>query len=157
MKYGLTETSGTRWYLRGTQKLVSTYQLPEPPILGGGYSRVVKTQSAKFWPTFDWGGGIFLGSQRQSAKFWPSFHIRGGGGYSWLLWNRVFFVFWPQNLLRQNLVSLARHCVTDSLSHIIRMWRLKRTFTLKFFQEVISCTILPLESRAIKYMTHCWI
>ena len=47
----------TRWYPRGIQRLVSTLI-----FRGGeeGYSRVVKTQSPKFWPTFHFrGGGIF--------------------------------------------------------------------------------------------------
>ena len=46
-----------------------------------GYFWVVKIWSAKFSPTFHWGGGgVFLGSETQSAKFWPTFHFLEGGG-----------------------------------------------------------------------------
>ena len=54
---------------------------------GGGYSWVLKTQSAKSWPNFHFRGGGILGYSKlkaQSAKSWPNFHFRGGGilGYS---------------------------------------------------------------------------
>ena len=102
------ETIVTRRYSWGIQRLVSThsncyfswgggvfFKLKVPSsgqlfIWGGGSSWVVKTQSAKFWPTFHWGGGI-LGY----AKFWPTFHWGGGRElYSWVVKTQST-KFWP--------------------------------------------------------------
>ena len=86
----------TRWYLRGIQKLVSTYELqensnpkcqdlPKFPFFGvGGYSRPTQIKSAKMWPNF-----LFLGwegtpDQLKSKvpRCGQIFIFGGGGGYS---------------------------------------------------------------------------
>ena len=68
----------TRWYPRGIQKLVSTYELPE--IWEGGYSGVCKTESAMSWPNFNFGGrgGYSRLTQTHSAKIYPNLHFQGG-------------------------------------------------------------------------------
>ena len=52
-----------------------------------GYSRVVKTQSAKFWPNFNfWGWGYSrVLSQKSSPKSWPTFSCGVGEGILELL------------------------------------------------------------------------
>ena len=46
-----------------------------------GYSWVVKTQSANFWPNFNWKGegGYSWAVKTQSANFWRGGRGRGGG------------------------------------------------------------------------------
>ena len=61
----------------------SKLKVPSPgqiSIGGMGYSRVVKTQSAKFWPNFNGGGGDSRVVKIQSAKFWPNFNFWVGEG-----------------------------------------------------------------------------
>ena len=43
----------------------------------GGYSGVVKTQGAKFWPNFNWGGGD-SGVVKTKCQVWQN--LNGGGG-----------------------------------------------------------------------------
>ena len=81
----------TRWYPRGIQKLVSIYDLPEnsklivpSPVLiregDAGILWVVKTQSVKSCPNFNFRGGGDSGLVKtQSAKSCPNFHFGGGG------------------------------------------------------------------------------
>ena len=70
---------------------------------GAGYAWVVKTQSAKIWPTFHWGGGgVFLGSQIVNWYSWQNeqnFAMRYTGG----------------------------PCIADSLSHTT-VWRLMNAY-----------------------------
>ena len=85
MKFCLSEKVGTLSSLHALQ-----LQLFFGGGRGRGYSWVVKSQSAKFWPTFIWGGGGYSWVVKtQSAKFWPTFSIFGSGGRG-LLKNRVF-------------------------------------------------------------------
>ena len=47
----------------------------------GGYSWVIKTEIAKYLPNFNLGGGYSWVVKTQSAKFWPNFNFREGGGF----------------------------------------------------------------------------
>ena len=91
-------TLQTRWYPRGIQKLVSTYEFPE--TLGGGVfwgsqnsmcqvlaklkiwggSGVVKSKSAKSWPNFNFRGGAILSTQIPSPSNLTKFPLGGGVG-----------------------------------------------------------------------------
>ena len=46
---------------------------------GRGYSWVVKTQSGKFWPTFNLVGGYSWVVKTQCGKFWSTFNFGGRG------------------------------------------------------------------------------
>ena len=72
-----------RWYPRGIQKLVSTYELPE--TWRGDYSRPTQTQTAKICPNLHLGGGrrgrgvVFQTNSTQSVMICPIICIGGGG------------------------------------------------------------------------------
>ena len=66
----------TRWYPRGIQELVSTYELPETLVRGGGYSRPTQTHSAKICPNFHFRGGGDCGK----VMFSQTCVILSGGG-----------------------------------------------------------------------------
>ena len=103
----------TRWYPRGIQKLVSTYDLLDSgPTRGREYSGV-KTENT------------------QSAKICLNFNFRegdgGGGGVGVALWSEI-----PErgslenldtNLLFEATVQKPA-CASQIVSHIIDMWRL---------------------------------
>ena len=105
----------TKWYARGTQKLVSTYDLPNSGPRGGGglgvwvfcYSGVKteNTQSAKiclnfnFWEGAGLGVGLYSGSQNSKCQDLPKFQFSGGGGFSdlkfqrgalWRIWTQIY-------------------------------------------------------------------
>ena len=81
--------SSTRWYPRGIQKLVSTYDLPDSGPTGkcqdgGGFSgvRTENTQSAKNYLNFNLrgGGGCVVWTENtQIAKIYLNLNFRGGG------------------------------------------------------------------------------
>ena len=114
-KHYLPLQSVMRRYPGGIQQLVSTHSNCNPVVVVGegvflgsqkskcqvlskfqflgwvgewGYSWVVKTQSAKFCPNFNFfggGGGIFFGSQKSKCSILLKFKCSGvgeGGGYS---------------------------------------------------------------------------
>ena len=115
---------------------ISLHTLPVVTFLGGGvflasqnskcqvlanfsfseggdiHSRVVKSKSAQFWPTFRfWEGvGVFLGSQKSKCQVMANFSFRDGRGK--LLKNRVFLAKWAKNSW-----SPACCCIADILSH----------------------------------------
>ena len=65
----------------------SKLKVPSPGQIsiwkGGGYSWVVKIQSAKSWPNFNFQvGGVFSGSQNSKCQVLNKFQFWGGGGYS---------------------------------------------------------------------------
>ena len=65
----------------GIQKLVSTYDLPDS--VGGVYSEVVKTQSAKICLNLNFRVGVLWSSENSKCQDLPKFKLGGGaGGYS---------------------------------------------------------------------------
>ena len=83
----------------------------------GGYSVVVKTQSAKICLNFNLGEGGRYSCQvkTQTAKIWPTFHFQGWGEYSWPGKNTLFLLKWAKILPCQP--HSGRPCIKDSLSH----------------------------------------
>ena len=81
-------------------------------IWGRGSSWVVKSQSAKFWPSFH----FFIGGvvKTQSAKFWPSFHW-GGRGYSLVVQMRIGILGKMSKIFA--MLYSGSPCIADSLSH----------------------------------------
>ena len=110
----------TRWYPRGIQKLVSTYDLPDSGPMGGG-GKV--------------GAGRYSGVRTeniQSAKICLNFNFLGGGGLSDLKFQRgALWRIWTQILLFVVTVHKPP-CASQIVSHILRMWRLMKT---QFFTE----------------------
>ena len=110
----------TRWYPRGIQKLVSTYDLR------GGYSgvRTENTQSAKICL----GGYSGVRTENtQSVKICLNFNFFWGGGLSDLKFQRgALWRIWTQILLFVVTVHKPA-CASQIVSHILRMWRLTNT------------------------------
>ena len=79
-------TYKTRWYPRGIQQLVSTYELPETRGGGGGGGPDQlnpKCQDvSKSACSGGLGGGLVVvqNNSTQSVKICPNLHIGGGGG-----------------------------------------------------------------------------
>ena len=79
---------------------------PHTSSLNLAYSRVVKTQSAKTWPNFNFQGegGVFLGSQNSKCQVLTKFQFSGEEeglflgshysriGYSWIFEHKIFLL-----------------------------------------------------------------
>ena len=74
------------------------------------------------------GRGILLKSNTQSAKICLNFNFRGvgGGGYGGLgvFWNQISEQGVLENLVKNLPCVQKPACVSQMVSHILRMWRL---------------------------------
>ena len=85
---------------------------------------------------FQFGEGIFFTSQNSKCLNLPT----------------VFCRIWTQNLLTQNTVSLASHCITDSLCHTTYVETNKFTQrTLKWIRSMYSFIL-----QILRLYVYCW-
>ena len=135
----------TMWYPWGIQRLVSTHQFLHMSHFRWGGPR---TQSAKSWSTFIFGGGDnFAGLRLKVSKSLMRSSNHPGGGDYWLVKNKVKLQKWAKYSR-----SLTCSCITQSLTHLC-VWR--HTINVLFLNQTPSIAGYRFcRSRAMPLL--CW-